>query len=430
MAIDYYHTILSVFEGLRTAKVVVLWDMVECPIPDGMDVVSVSNNIRLALKNAGYQGDVDMNAFGDALQPLDGFLKAKVSIDNLPEGDEEERRQMILSHFLCKAVEYGTQVNLMLIMGDTSGHDQFSNAFDLLRRKRYNIILAQPKDLPMLISGFVSTTWLWDSLAAGGKALRSLKFADDDISAMATSSSAETIIFWDISGCPPPLGHNVLHTVANIADALNDMGYGNLTFNSIRLYCDVFKMADDVHCDTIIPMLHGSTEEDRRKKIFVDFICKAICHLDSLNLVLIMEDISRHPEFLHAFKFFKGRKNIKILLSQPQPENVSDELLSSVESVWVWSSLSLAGCAIGEEEEEKEEEEEEEEKEKRKEKNKKNKEKKKKRKEQKKKEEKEEKEEAGDFVVTLLLWLFQCSKKFRSHIVISLLLLLCVINYK
>ncbi|KAH0884388.1 hypothetical protein Bca4012_031014 [Brassica carinata] len=87
---------------------------------------------------------------------------------------------MILSHFLCKAVEYCTQVSLMLIMGDISGRIQFSNAFDLLQRKRYNYILAQPKDLPMLKDISVTTAWLWDTLSVGGQALRRiLKFSDD-----------------------------------------------------------------------------------------------------------------------------------------------------------------------------------------------------------------------------------------------------------
>ncbi|CAF1843658.1 unnamed protein product [Brassica oleracea var. botrytis] len=116
-----------------------------------------------------------MNAFGDAMKtPLGepcNFTQRR---------REEARRQMILSHFLCKAVEYCTQVSLMLIMGDISGRIQFSNAFDLLQRKRYNYILAQPKDLPMLKDISVTTAWLWDTLSVGGQALRRiLKFSDD-----------------------------------------------------------------------------------------------------------------------------------------------------------------------------------------------------------------------------------------------------------
>ncbi|KAG2284341.1 hypothetical protein Bca52824_055561 [Brassica carinata] len=96
----------------RTAEVVVCWDMVGCPIPSGMNVVTVSNNIRGSVKKA----------------------------------DEEERLQMILSHFLCWAVEYRKRVNLMLIIGDISRHSQFNFecAFNLLEMKRYNCILIIP----------------------------------------------------------------------------------------------------------------------------------------------------------------------------------------------------------------------------------------------------------------------------------------------
>ncbi|KAJ0254940.1 hypothetical protein HA466_0097750 [Hirschfeldia incana] len=353
--------------NLRRTKVVVLWDLVECPIPEGMDVATAAGNIRLALKNAGYQGNTDMSVFGDAMKMrLGQFLNASVDFNDLPkEYEDETRRQMILSHFLCKAIDYRIQVSLMLICGDISGHVQFSNAFDLLQRKRYNIILAQPKeDSPMLKDIYVSTTWLWSTLSVGGQALKTLKFADDD---MATDSRvpqsmstvfgnydsywAKTIIFWDISGCKPPHGLEVLDVVALMAEALDDKGCGNLTRNSIRLYCDVFEMAE-VLCHTNFGMLHGSNEEDRRKKIFVDFMCMAVRNVDSLNLVLIMEDISGRDEFLHAFSYFQWRKNVKIFVSQPHRGEVSDELLSSVEAVWVWSSLSISGCPIGDEEEE------------------------------------------------------------------------------
>ncbi|WZY87484.1 hypothetical protein YC2023_044219 [Brassica napus] len=46
----------------------------------------------------------------------------------------------------------------------------------------------------------------------------------------------------------------------------------------------------------------------------------AIGHLESLNVVLIMEDISGHRP---------------------------GTLLSYVEAVWLWDSLSMSGCTIG-----------------------------------------------------------------------------------
>lgn len=167
----------------RTAEVVVCWDMVGCPIPSGMNVVTVSNNIRGSVKKAGYQGHIEINAFGYSLPSVGDLLDAKVTMKVLTEGDVEERLQMILSHFLCRAVEYRKRVNLMLIIGDISRHSQFNFecAFNLLEMKRYNCILAQPKYLPILEEDTITTTWLWDTLSTGGQALRRrLKFADDD----------------------------------------------------------------------------------------------------------------------------------------------------------------------------------------------------------------------------------------------------------
>ncbi|KAF3538496.1 hypothetical protein F2Q69_00025222 [Brassica cretica] len=167
----------------RTAEVVVCWDMVGCPIPSGMNVVTVSNNIRGSVKKVGYQGHIEINAFGYSLPSVGDLLDAKVTMKVLTEGDVEERLQMILSHFLCRAVEYRKRVNLMLIIGDISRHSQFNFecAFNLLEMKRYNCILAQPKYLPILEEDTITTTWLWDTLSTGGQALRRrLKFADDD----------------------------------------------------------------------------------------------------------------------------------------------------------------------------------------------------------------------------------------------------------
>ncbi|CAG7905194.1 unnamed protein product [Brassica rapa] len=90
---------------------------------------------------------------------------------------------MILWHFLCKAVEYycTPSQSFANYWRHLKAYIQCSNAFDLLQRKRYyNCILAQPKDLPMLKDISVTTAWLWDTLSVGGQALRrSLKFADD-----------------------------------------------------------------------------------------------------------------------------------------------------------------------------------------------------------------------------------------------------------
>ncbi|KAH0928174.1 hypothetical protein HID58_013901 [Brassica napus] len=106
----------AVFEYLRTAKVVVLWDLVECP---GMDAVTASENTRLALKKG-----------------------------------RSERRQMILSHFLCKAVEYCTQIDL------------FDPSLSFMASRGYKVLLSSP-DGNTSLRQHSQEFWLLEKLIQG-----------------------------------------------------------------------------------------------------------------------------------------------------------------------------------------------------------------------------------------------------------------------
>ncbi|KAG2325414.1 hypothetical protein Bca52824_008142 [Brassica carinata] len=219
---------------------------------------------------------------------------------------------MILSHFLCRAVEY---------------------------RKRHSLSTCQSwKRIPLL-------QHLWDTLSTGGQALRRrLKFAaaddnDDDHTSLAkvdyTSigmprshsyefsdyyfDMGETIVFWDLSGCPVPEGLHVHNAVSNIEYSLRATGCRNLMSRSFFAYCDVSKIHEVLgNIYFPYPMRHAATEENRRKKIFVDFMCMAVGHLDSLNLLLIMEDISGRQEFLHAFSHILKRYQRGYLVQSKQ----------------------------------------------------------------------------------------------------------------
>ncbi|KAF2563349.1 hypothetical protein F2Q70_00018844 [Brassica cretica] len=82
------------------------------------------------------------------------------------------------------------------------------------------------------------------------------------------------------SGCPVPEGLPVNNAVSNIEYSIRVTGCRNLMMSrSFFVYCDAFKM-----CDVLgniyfpFPMRHAGTKEERRKKIFVDFMGKAIGH--------------------------------------------------------------------------------------------------------------------------------------------------------
>lgn len=185
--------------------------------------------------------------------------------------------------------------------------------------------------MPILEEDTITTTWLWDTLSTGGQALRRrLKFADDDdhtslavvdytSTGMPRSMSYEFsacyfdrkmslsisllnlylfffkknfsyafYLFWKKkslqwpkqSGCPVPEGLPINNAVSNIEYSIRVTGCRNLMMSrSFFVYCDAFKM-----CDVLgniyfpFPMRHAGTKEKRRKKIFVDFMGKAIGH--------------------------------------------------------------------------------------------------------------------------------------------------------
>ncbi|KAH0849958.1 hypothetical protein HID58_095927 [Brassica napus] len=66
-----------------TAKIHVLWDMNDCPIPEGYDACRVRPSIERALKELGYTGPVSITAFADQKQTPDHHLLALSSTGDL-----------------------------------------------------------------------------------------------------------------------------------------------------------------------------------------------------------------------------------------------------------------------------------------------------------------------------------------------------------
>lgn len=63
-------------DAVKTAKIVVWWDMKDCPIPEGYDARQVRPSIERACKKIGYSGPVSITAFGDHKQTPERHLHA------------------------------------------------------------------------------------------------------------------------------------------------------------------------------------------------------------------------------------------------------------------------------------------------------------------------------------------------------------------
>ncbi|KAL1198334.1 F-box protein [Cardamine amara subsp. amara] len=143
------------------AETFVLWDMEVYKIPNDLDIQSVCKNIKSALANEGYCGDVSIKAYGK---------KNKISRDEiLPERFTFiiHKREIGLRDFqiFCDALRYKHNTrpcNLMLI-----AHDY---AFSYIKSgNNVNILVAQNVINPSVVQELAATSvWLWKSLSLGG----------------------------------------------------------------------------------------------------------------------------------------------------------------------------------------------------------------------------------------------------------------------
>ncbi|CAA7032561.1 unnamed protein product [Microthlaspi erraticum] len=154
------------------AETVVYWDMEDFPVTD---IVSFNENIRSALGNAGYHGQVSIRAYyGDHKNPPDEELARFTFVSR---GSKRGRmHSMLVDMYLLEPDNRSfTPTNLMVITKDmTPADDEDDTGFVYhLQTKNYscyNVLLAVPDDyqLEKMPFDLTFTAWLWSDLCAGG----------------------------------------------------------------------------------------------------------------------------------------------------------------------------------------------------------------------------------------------------------------------
>ncbi|KAL1206669.1 hypothetical protein V5N11_027229 [Cardamine amara subsp. amara] len=171
------------------AKTAVFWDIEDCKIPNGLDAIDVSHNIRRALANVGYHGTVSIKAYGDGTKA--GSFSAEIELVHFPAEHKREKLKEILADFFVWAMDHREPSNLMLLVGDISEDTALLDAIQFLRSQNYNILLAQPQVATGVLLTIPSSAWLWESLSAGGKPIdqtTSSQSVDNTTSACSGSS--------------------------------------------------------------------------------------------------------------------------------------------------------------------------------------------------------------------------------------------------
>lgn len=189
-------------ERFETADTGVFWDVDDCEIPDGLNALMVSQNMRSALERLNYRGKVFIYAYGDSNQILDTKMVVKQTpnkfdyrgttsiysedddLDSTPalmlnDTSRDYKDDMIgriLVDFMIWAIDNPAPANIILVLGSymSRRQEEFQNAIGQFNMLNYNIHFAYPQNSICPSLPAVRVKWLWESLSLGGNPLSSV----------------------------------------------------------------------------------------------------------------------------------------------------------------------------------------------------------------------------------------------------------------
>ncbi|KAG7565888.1 NYN domain limkain-b1-type [Arabidopsis suecica] len=153
-----------------SAETGVFWDLDDCPIPDDLTPALIYDNIKVALKNVGYNGKVSIVAYSVANQTKEDFDFVNIKLIN--PGTSQEKVNMMFKDVYMWGINHRDEpTNLMVISKDISQDVDFVSALVQLSKKENNILLAHPRNTSGVLLRTASSVWLWTSLSTGGSPL-------------------------------------------------------------------------------------------------------------------------------------------------------------------------------------------------------------------------------------------------------------------
>ncbi|KAL1219169.1 hypothetical protein V5N11_000554 [Cardamine amara subsp. amara] len=132
------------------AKTGVFWDIEDCKIPDGLDAVDVSKNIKTALAEMGHGGPVSIKAYTNEKNQLQDhvFHSAGIELKRVSEGSkgkDRARDNAILVGMWGWAIDRREESSTIMVISDNI----YTPTIEELEQKNHNV--------------------LWRSLSAEGK---------------------------------------------------------------------------------------------------------------------------------------------------------------------------------------------------------------------------------------------------------------------
>ncbi|KAJ4892485.1 zinc finger protein-related [Raphanus sativus] len=151
-----------------TAKILVLWSMKDCPIPEGYDARRVRPSIERAFKELGYSGPVSITAYANHNETPHHHLSALSSTGvDFAHVLPWVAYSSMYSDLEEWKFDNPAPASFMIISDKVASCKNRSSIYcTALQRSNYNCFLAysvRPFEMPVLLT---SAEWLWDSLLA------------------------------------------------------------------------------------------------------------------------------------------------------------------------------------------------------------------------------------------------------------------------
>ncbi|KAJ4912013.1 zinc finger protein-related [Raphanus sativus] len=152
-----------------TSRTVVLWDMDDCPLPNGYEPCRLGPRIDTELKSVGYNGELIIIAVGNLEGIPYDFLKALSSGGDVIKHSSFGIFDEVVSFFLSPGSQ--PPISIMLISTIVSLRESVTRNIYMRDISGYNLLLAyppnsEPEDPHPSSLVFVGGEWLWgrDSL--------------------------------------------------------------------------------------------------------------------------------------------------------------------------------------------------------------------------------------------------------------------------
>ncbi|CAH8356034.1 unnamed protein product [Eruca vesicaria subsp. sativa] len=148
-----------------TAKILVWWNMFDCPIPEGYDAHRVRPSLEEAFKKLGYSGPVSITAYGDLNHTPEHLLRGLSSSGvGLAHTIFDVTYNRMYKDLLYGPASNSTPTNLMVIANADTLQAFSTSLVRQLQAQKHNLFLAYSSRPYKMFVMLPSAEWLWHSL--------------------------------------------------------------------------------------------------------------------------------------------------------------------------------------------------------------------------------------------------------------------------